>query len=76
MREAGDCAYGTHTRLPSAARGARLPAPQGSLVWGKPPDRADKTLTSFGATSAGVRSQGENPREARRVVSKPSAPAK
>jgi hypothetical protein len=33
MREAGIARTG-HTRLPTAARGARLPANQGSLVWG------------------------------------------
>lgn len=33
MREAGIARTG-HTRLPSAARGAQLPAFQGSLVWG------------------------------------------
>ena len=51
MREAGIARTG-HTRLPSAARGAQLPAFQGSLVWGSHLTVLTKRLQSFGGTSA------------------------
>jgi len=46
MREAGIARTG-HTRLPTAARGARLPANQGSLVWGNHMMVLTKPLQSF-----------------------------
>jgi hypothetical protein len=70
MREAGIARTG-HTRLPTAARGARLPANQGSLVWGEPPDGSHKTLTKFRADRA--RKRGSSSAKIRRVSSRASA---
>ena len=67
MREAGIARTG-HTRLPSAARGAQLPALQGSLVWGNHLTVSHKTLTSFGATSNEGLTAGARPGSSRLVV--------
>ena len=52
MREAGIARTG-HTRLPTAARGARLPANQGSLVWGNHMMVLTKPLQSSVPTERG-----------------------
>ena len=75
MREAGIARTG-HTRLPTAARGARLPANQGSLVWGNHMMVLTKPLQSFTSwLVAASRAVGKN-RGSCGVAFKPSAPAK
>jgi hypothetical protein len=70
MREAGIARTG-HTRLPTAARGARLPANQGSLVWGNHMMVLTKPLQSFVPIRA--RKRGSSSAKIKRVSSRASA---